>query len=200
METIATLLNVSDSFTQEVKKCLETLSNFAYWLEKEFLQEHDYCNVRGESNVIRYLPVKGLLLRCDEADTLYEILSSIAAAKMCGASLHLSIANDATSEALLYIKKNRTLLLDAADRFAEEDETSLIDEMRKADRIRFLHPDNVTKSMSQALAEDAVYIASEPFIGHGRIELMHYFREQSVSNSYHRYGNLGLKGLIEKEI
>lgn len=199
METIATLLNMSDSFTQEVKKCVETLSNFAYWLEKEFLQEHDYCNVRGESNVIRYLPVKRLLLRCDEADSLYEILSSIAAARMCGASLHLSIAIDAKSEALLYIKKNRRLLLDATDSFAEEDETSLIAAMRKADRIRFLHPDNVTKSMYQALAEDALYIASDPFIGHGRIELMHYFREQSVSNSYHRYGNLGLKGLKEKE-
>ncbi len=199
IDTIESLLSVSGSFSQEVKKSLETLSNFAYWLEKEFLQEHDYANVRGESNVIRYLPLKRVLLRCEEADSLYEILSSIAAAKMCGASVHLSIPNDARSEALHYIKENRTLLLDATDRFAEEDETALIAAMREADRIRFLHPDNVTRSIYAALAEDALYIASEPFIGHGRIELMHYFQEQSVSDSYHRYGNLGLKGLKEKE-
>jgi RHH-type transcriptional regulator, proline utilization regulon repressor / proline dehydrogenase / delta 1-pyrroline-5-carboxylate dehydrogenase len=29
---------------------------------------------------------------------------------------------------------------------------------------------------------------------------MHYFIEQSISNSYHRYGNLGIEGLVVEEV
>jgi RHH-type proline utilization regulon transcriptional repressor/proline dehydrogenase/delta 1-pyrroline-5-carboxylate dehydrogenase len=31
-------------------------------------------------------------------------------------------------------------------------------------------------------------------LGVGRIELLHYLREQSLSVDYHRYGNLGARG------
>jgi RHH-type proline utilization regulon transcriptional repressor/proline dehydrogenase/delta 1-pyrroline-5-carboxylate dehydrogenase len=29
----------------------------------------------------------------------------------------------------------------------------------------------------------------------GRLELLNYFAEQSVSHSYHRYGNIGARGI-----
>jgi RHH-type proline utilization regulon transcriptional repressor/proline dehydrogenase/delta 1-pyrroline-5-carboxylate dehydrogenase len=47
----------------------------------------------------------------------------------------------------------------------------------------------------EKVAPKALHIASEAFVPNGRIELMHYFIEQSISDSYHRYGNLGLQGL-----
>jgi hypothetical protein len=31
----------------------------------------------------------------------------------------------------------------------------------------------------------------------GRLELPHYLQEQAVSVNYHRYGNLGERGLVE---
>ncbi|MDA3946033.1 MAG: hypothetical protein PF439_05090 [Helicobacteraceae bacterium] len=34
---------------------------------------------------------------------------------------------------------------------------------------------------------------------HEVMKQVHYFREQRVSNFYHRYGNLGLNGLKKKE-
>ena len=199
IETLQSLLKDSGTSAAILNDTIETASNFAFWLQKEFLQEHDYCNIRGESNVIRYLPVNDVLLRCEEADSLYEILSSITAAKMSGASLRLSIPTQPKNEALLYLKDNRMILLNETDLFVQEDEAALIEAMRTADRIRFLKPANVSKSIYNALEDEAVYISSEPFVGHGRIEMMHYFREQSISNSYHRYGNLGLKGLKAKE-
>ncbi len=199
IERLESLAKESGRSTSLLKKSIETVSHFAYWLKEEFLQEHDYSNIRGESNVIRYLPVKSVLLRCEESDGLYEILSSIAAVKMSGASLRLSIPNGPKSGALLYLKDHKTVLFDTGDLLVEEDETALIEAIPKSDRIRFLQPENVSMSIYEALAEKAVYIAATPFVGHGRIELMHYFREQSVSNSYHRYGNLGLTGLKNKE-
>jgi RHH-type proline utilization regulon transcriptional repressor/proline dehydrogenase/delta 1-pyrroline-5-carboxylate dehydrogenase len=30
-------------------------------------------------------------------------------------------------------------------------------------------------------------------LAHGRIELLRYLREQSISHDYHRYGNLGAR-------
>ena len=35
------------------------------------------------------------------------------------------------------------------------------------------------------------FVADEPVMTHGRIELLWYVEEQSISDSYHRYGNLG---------
>jgi RHH-type proline utilization regulon transcriptional repressor/proline dehydrogenase/delta 1-pyrroline-5-carboxylate dehydrogenase len=182
-----------------MEETLKTAGSFAYWLEKEFLTEHDYARVRGENNLIRYLPVKSVLLRFEENDSLYTMLSSVAAAKMAGAELHISIPREPASRALIWLRDNSALLLDKEERIAEEDEAALLSSMARAERIRFLRPENVSGTLYELAAESALYIASEPFIGHGRIELMHYFIEQSISNSYHRYGNLGLQGLSEKE-
>jgi RHH-type proline utilization regulon transcriptional repressor/proline dehydrogenase/delta 1-pyrroline-5-carboxylate dehydrogenase len=32
----------------------------------------------------------------------------------------------------------------------------------------------------------------------GRLELLNYFEEQSISHSYHRYGNIGVRALDKK--
>jgi RHH-type proline utilization regulon transcriptional repressor/proline dehydrogenase/delta 1-pyrroline-5-carboxylate dehydrogenase len=34
-------------------------------------------------------------------------------------------------------------------------------------------------------------IVSSPVSGEGRLEMLWYFHEQSISTDYHRYGNLG---------
>ena len=200
IDTLKKLLKDKSPFTSAIEKAVETTRHFAYWLEREFLQEHDYCHIRGESNVSRYIHVNSVLLRFEENDTLYEMLSSIAAVKMTEAALYISIPPEPKSEALLWLKSNNSLLLDTADTFNVEDKQTLIKAMEHVERIRFLQPENVTKSIYAGVAEQVIYISSEPFIAHGRIELMHYFLEQSISNSYHRYGNLGLNGLNKKKI
>jgi RHH-type proline utilization regulon transcriptional repressor/proline dehydrogenase/delta 1-pyrroline-5-carboxylate dehydrogenase len=44
------------------------------------------------------------------------------------------------------------------------------------------------------VAADALqYLADTPVLAHGRIELLWYVREQSISHVYHRYGNLGIR-------
>ena len=200
MQRLKPLFDEENMVASSLEKMLRTASGFAYWLDVEFSKEHDYSNIRGESNIIRYLPVKSALLRFEESDTLDEILSSIAAVKMVGARLYVSVPKIHKSEDLIYLYENRSTLLDEKDTFALEGESELIRSMQTVERIRFLKPENVSKSIYKAVSDKALYIASEPFIAHGRIELMHYFVEQSISNSYHRYGNLGLRGLKEKKV
>jgi RHH-type proline utilization regulon transcriptional repressor/proline dehydrogenase/delta 1-pyrroline-5-carboxylate dehydrogenase len=195
------MLHRDTVFHDECETALRHICHFAHWYEVEFLREHDYAHIRGESNVIRYLPVKQVLLRLEEGDRLDEILTTVMAVKMIGARLHVSLPEHSKQAELLWLESKQASLLGKNDTITRDSETVLIDLIPRYQRVRFLHPENVTDTIFDAIADRAIYLAREPFVSHGRIELMHYFIEQSVSNSYHRYGNLGIQGLHpEKEV
>ncbi|MDH4945049.1 bifunctional proline dehydrogenase/L-glutamate gamma-semialdehyde dehydrogenase [Sulfurimonas sp. C5] len=182
-----------------LKNVIKTLENFAYWLDKEFFEEHDYTNIRGESNIIRYLNVQNMVLIIEEEDSLYEMLCTVAAAKMAGVHLHVSLPKKIASLELLWLMGKLALLLDMTDSFANEGMQEKLRSVKSADRIRTLKRKNIAQDIYESAAQEVVHIASEDFVPHGRVELMHFFIEQSISDSYHRYGNLGLKGLTPKE-
>jgi RHH-type transcriptional regulator, proline utilization regulon repressor / proline dehydrogenase / delta 1-pyrroline-5-carboxylate dehydrogenase len=58
-------------------------------------------------------------------------------------------------------------------------------------RVRYAAPERVPESIRAIAAESLQYVADTPVSISGRVELLWYFREQSVSHVYHRYGNLG---------
>ena len=64
-------------------------------------------------------------------------------------------------------------------------DTGGVGRLRYADRAR------VSDEIRTAAAESYVYVADAPVLAHGRIELLWYLKEQSLSHVYHRYGNLG---------
>ncbi len=43
----------------------------------------------------------------------------------------------------------------------------------------------------QAAGESGVCVVAAPVLAEGRVELLWYLEEQSLSIDYHRYGNLG---------
>ena len=59
------------------------------------------------------------------------------------------------------------------------------------DRLRYAHPDRVPKTIHQASAKLGKHISRHVPLTEGRIEMLRYLREQSISIDYHRYGNLG---------
>lgn len=190
-------LAFDDALSEKIMEALNIAKGFSYWYEKEFTKEHDYAHIRGESNVIRYLGVESVLLRCEEGDEFQEIAASIIAAKMAKARLHISLPKSIESDAFAWLINNSKKILQEEDSLQLQNEEELIESIKKVQRIRFLNPKHVTKKIYDTLKDEAKHISSEPFVAHGRIEMLHYFSEQSVSNSYHRYGNLGLRGLKE---
>jgi len=52
----------------------------------------------------------------------------------------------------------------------------------------------VPRAVYEGAAEKGCHISRDPVLMEGRIEMIHYFREQSLCNTYHRYGNLGERG------
>ncbi len=174
---------------ENLDEVLDICANFAYWVDKEFSKEHDYSKLRGESNHIRYLGVKSVLLRIENSATIEEILCSIFAIRLVGAKLHLSL-----SSKIDYL----STLVDEEEVFYEK-EDELIHSIKASERVRFLTKEPISMNIYEALASHAVYISNEPFVSHGRVEMLHYYLEQSISDSYHRYGNLGEHGLKKEE-
>ncbi|HUH42770.1 MAG TPA: bifunctional proline dehydrogenase/L-glutamate gamma-semialdehyde dehydrogenase [Sulfurimonas sp.] len=199
LKNLQKLLIDEQTYKSTLETCIKIIENFAYYLNSEFLQEHDYANIRGESNIIRYLSVKKMTLVVSSDDSLHEILCSIAAAKLSGVNLHVSLPKESYSHELLWLIDKKALLLDENDLLLCESLQESIESMRKSQRVRYLSRDNIEEEVYIEMAKDAKQVSSEPFVAHGRVELMHYFLEQSISHSYHRYGNLGLKNLDKKE-
>ena len=49
------------------------------------------------------------------------------------------------------------------------------------------------EAIRRAANEACIYIADTPVLNEGRLELLWYTEEQSLSNDFHRYGNLGAR-------
>jgi RHH-type proline utilization regulon transcriptional repressor/proline dehydrogenase/delta 1-pyrroline-5-carboxylate dehydrogenase len=83
----------------------------------------------------------------------------------------------------------------AAIEFITETDEQLARAMvsHQTDRVRYAAPNRVPLAIRKAAAGTLQYIADTPPVAHGRIELLWYFQEQSLSVVYHRYGNLGLR-------
>ena len=61
--------------------------------------------------------------------------------------------------------------------------------MASYERIRTCSP-NIPMEMYEKAAATNKYIATAPPVKEGRVELIHYIKEQSISYEYHRYGSI----------
>ncbi len=43
------------------------------------------------------------------------------------------------------------------------------------------------------MGDTGIYVVRWPVLVEGRVELLWYLSEQSISHNYHRYGNLGVR-------
>jgi RHH-type proline utilization regulon transcriptional repressor/proline dehydrogenase/delta 1-pyrroline-5-carboxylate dehydrogenase len=79
--------------------------------------------------------------------------------------------------------------------FVEESDEVLAEAIRsgQSERLRYADPSRVPDVVRRAAGEVGLYLATAPVLSAGRIELLHYLREQSLCVDYHRYGNLGAR-------
>jgi RHH-type proline utilization regulon transcriptional repressor/proline dehydrogenase/delta 1-pyrroline-5-carboxylate dehydrogenase len=184
----------SDSAT-EIDKTIRAIKSYLYHVEQEFSREIDYFHLRGQDNILRYLPVGKLVVRLHAKDSLFETLARIAAARIAGCNLQISMPRGIQTAVTQFLSdiEGRRLVGDCPITF--EQDNDLISRIPEIDRIRYAAPDRVSKEVYQAAAETGFYIARSPVMMEGRIELLQYYRQQSICNNYHRYGNLGERAL-----
>ncbi|MCB1110215.1 MAG: proline dehydrogenase family protein, partial [Chlamydiia bacterium] len=165
-----------------------SISSYAFhW--QQFRRDKDPSKVVGEDNFFRYLPHKKMLFRIGPQDSPLNYLRVFAAALTTETRLDISWEK---SEDAKIRQANWEALLPIFN-IIEEDEKTFIDRLEHGHirRIRMLHPPS--DALKEKTSELACYIDHAPVLANGRIELLHYLREMSLSVSYHRYGNLGLR-------
>ncbi|MDR3251073.1 MAG: aldehyde dehydrogenase family protein, partial [Tannerella sp.] len=161
--------------------------NFPHVWRKEMSQERDFCYVDGEENIFRYLPLGNIGFRVADSDNLADVLIVIIAAHTVktaiGISLSSSNPNIQAIEKFAFSHSKSTLTV------IVQDEDAFIADMNKYERIRACST-GLSDALYQEAAKLGKYVAdSKPSI-EGRLELLHYLKEQSVSYEYHRYGSV----------
>jgi len=126
-------------------------------------------------------------------DSLFEALARIAAVKATGNRLKVSIPRGLDTPATRFLYGTEGRRLTAKEPVFQESDADLIASIPKIDRIRYAAPDRVPPEVFAAAADTGLHIARAPVRMEGRLELLHYYRQQSVCTNYHRYGNLGFR-------
>ena len=153
------------SWTNGTSDAGDSLESDEHWWATEFSQNHDPTGLFCEANIFRYRPLDHVVVRVGPDATKAELDRVLAAAAVCGVATSVSLAVEEPDEA-----------------FAER--LSAIG----VQRVRALG--TVSDAIRVAAAKAHVHVADGPVIANGRIELLHFLREQAISRTLHRFGNL----------
>lgn len=184
---------ITSSFPESTRLRAAVASYHRAWNDK-FSKDHDHFRLIGQDNLRRYLTIRDLRIRVHPEDTAFEVFARVAAARTAGCRMTISTPPGVASERLTLLH-DATETWAAAIEFIEETDEQLADAVRRhqTDRVRFAAADRVPLTVRQAAADSFVFLADAPVLAEGRIELLWYIREQSISFDYHRYGNLGAR-------
>ena len=179
----------------EVYKTIRAIESYLYNMQKIYSREMDYFHLRGQDNILRYLPINNVMIRVDEKDTLFETCGRIAAAKIAGCSLTVCKQPGMQNEVTEFLdgRYGRAFLDEII--IQEMSDDAVARKIGSVDRIRYAAPDRVPDIVYKTAAETGFYIARTPVYMEGRLELLQYFQQQAICDSYHRYGNLGERSL-----
>lgn len=136
----------------------------AAWLE-HFAVPHDPSALRCERNLFHYRPCRGVVLRLERPDAAVE-QAAAAAAEICGVPLTVSLAT-AEDDTAFAARLSRGEL--------------------KGEFLRTITPPS--DAVLRAALDAGLNWIDAPLSACGRLELTRWLREQSVSETRHRYGN-----------
>ncbi len=130
-----------------------------------FTQEHDPSGLQSESNILRYLPIDKVFVRCSDP-TVPEIDLLREASRVTGVPLEISVRS-------------------------QESEVALGTRLGRSSgevRLRILAP--ASGELYEQANKYGVCVDTAPVTSVGRLELTHWVKEQSISQTMHRYGRL----------
>jgi len=161
---------------------------------EEFAAEHDHFRLVGQDNVRRYLPVGSVRIRVHANDTAFDVFARACAAHVAGCSAVVSTPPGLDSPDVRRLEE-LTQSWAAAIEFVEETDAQLAQAIRdgQVDRVRYAAPERASLEVLQAGNTANGCVVGTRVSAEGRLELLWYVREQSISTDYHRYGNLGLR-------
>jgi RHH-type transcriptional regulator, proline utilization regulon repressor / proline dehydrogenase / delta 1-pyrroline-5-carboxylate dehydrogenase len=185
---LAHLISQLHLSAEELGLWYASIANYSFWSQR-FSIDHDPSKIIGQDNLLRYRPHRAMAFRIQRGDLPLDIFRTIAAALSCETPLEISWERENSSLPINDQWSHISPLL----HFFEESGEAFIQRVKSSlfKRVRLLS--TPSPELFQAAAESACYLAHAPILAQGRIELLHYLREISLSIDYHRYGNLGVR-------
>ena len=158
-------------------------ASYAHAWREHFGRDHEPVRLLGERNVLRYRPCRRVLVRAEGATPAGRLALAqvLLAARTCGVPLELSLA---AGEPAAWAGGEADVTA------AVEPEAGLLARLAPggAERLRALV---LLSREARATAHAAgVAILDAPVLATGRLELRAYLREQAISRTVHRYGNV----------
>ena len=180
---------------EDLRRTVRAIQSYLYWWGREFSKEKDYFHLRGQDNLLRFLPLGQVMVRVHEKDSLFEVLARIAAAKICGNKAQVSLPEHLENPVTKFLSGTEARRFVRPKAVRRESDEQVAETLSRGTRIRYAAPDRVPPAVFAEAANTGAYVAREPVLAEGRVELLHYLVNQSICDSYHRYGNLGERAL-----
>jgi RHH-type transcriptional regulator, proline utilization regulon repressor / proline dehydrogenase / delta 1-pyrroline-5-carboxylate dehydrogenase len=185
---LSTFLEKFDFSTEDLGTWYASVAHYAFWWQR-FKRDYDPTKILGQDNIQRYVSHKKIAIRLYPENDPLDYLRLFAAALTTETSVQISWKQSGKN---FPPHANWQALLPLFN-ITEESEEDFLSRVRSGDIKRVRMISKATPELLNAAAISACYINDTPVLANGRIELLHYLREVSLSIDYHRYGNLGLR-------
>ena len=155
-------------------------AHYKHWWDSHFGRVTELAGLSCESNQLRYRPAAaGVTVRVTEDVPDEEVAKALCAAEVTGTPVRVS---SAVTRRGWRARAGTTLDVESAEALAAS--------LRDAGGIRLRLLGEAEPEVLAAAADNAVTVLDEPMCSHGRVELVRWLREQVVTRSLHRYGNV----------
>lgn len=177
-DTILELLPKSDYliFDRAVHSYQQSFNNI-------FSKAEDINHILGELNILRYTPLNNMLLRLYGNESLLDIALAAVASQIVGTPMIISYQPDESRvEQLGIIAKATGAMLH------KHEKKALLANLDEFERVRTCGVKSI--ELLKCASKIGKYVADQPILVDGRVELLHYIKEQSITYEYHRYGSM----------
>jgi RHH-type proline utilization regulon transcriptional repressor/proline dehydrogenase/delta 1-pyrroline-5-carboxylate dehydrogenase len=181
---------IDESILEDKNKIQIALQSYLYNYENEFSTTKDYCKVRGEDNHFRYLPIKNVVIRVSNDDKIFDIILRVLASKISKVNFTISIDDNKTVFSFL---QNSKILFDEDDDITTQNNNQFTKTLKNYKRVIYSNISKVPSEIFESANKTSTFIIRQKPLMEGRLELLNYFEEQTISHSYHRYGNIGTR-------
>ncbi|MFM7181728.1 MAG: proline dehydrogenase family protein [Verrucomicrobiales bacterium] len=156
-------------------------ASYQHFMNVEFGVEHDPAALAGQRDTFRYRPLpRGILLRLREPFESLLLAGAVLAAMTTGVQIELSLQRPSSLADALGLP----MTIETEDELARR----LEKDAARYDQLRV--PQGTVGEVYRAAGRHHLTVIDQPILANGRIELINYFREQTISEMTHRHGNL----------
>jgi RHH-type proline utilization regulon transcriptional repressor/proline dehydrogenase/delta 1-pyrroline-5-carboxylate dehydrogenase len=158
----------------------EAVAHYRLWWDRHFSRVTELAGLSCESNELRYRPLAdGVVVRLTDDGADDDVAKALAAAAVTGTPVRVS------SDRARRLPPGISVTVESAASLAAS-----LAGTASAPAVRLRLIGRPEPEVLAAAAEHAVTVVDEPICSHGRIELLRWTREQVMTRSLHRYGNV----------